>query len=240
MSDLFDLLKPRAKPVLPGYRICLAGASGLVGTAVLEESVGRSDMRVISIARREITLPLGARTEVLVGRSEDWPAMIGAARADVLVCALGTTMKAAGSEAAFRAVDHDLVLETASAARAAGIEHMIAVSSVGADRASRNFYLRTKGEAEEDLGKLGFRRLDILRPGLLRGKRRERRGLEAIGQILAPIADLFVLHGKWRQYRSVRDTMVARAIFALVQEKARGRFVHDYDGMRRVVRRAGG
>ena len=239
MSDLFDVLKRGEEPSLPAHRICLVGASGLIGTAVLDESVGRSDMRVVSVARREFPLPLGARTEVLVGLPDDWSAMIGAARADVLVCALGTTIKAAGSQAAFRAVDHDLVVEVAHAARTAGVDHMIAVSSAGADRSSRNFYLRTKGETEEDLGKLGFRRLDILRPGLLRGHRAEKRKLEGAGQLIAPFADMLVLHGKWRKYRSVRASTVARAIFALVQEKVQGRFVHDFDSMRQVLRRAG-
>lgn len=239
MSDLFDALKPAVKAELPVHRICLVGASGLIGSAVLEESIGRSGMRVVCVARREFPLPRGARTEVLVGRIEDWPALIGVAHADVLVCALGTTMKTAGSEEAFRAVDRDLVLEVAEAARMAGIGHMIAVSSVGADRTSRNFYLRTKGETEEALGKLGFRRLDILRPGLLRGKRQERRGLEDIGRVLAPMADVLFLHGQYRRFRSVRVSMAARAIFALAQEKARGRFVHDFDAMRRVMRRAG-
>lgn len=239
MSDLFDALKPAVKAELPVHRICLVGASGLIGSAVLQESVYRPDVRIVSVARREVPLPPGVRTEVLVGRVEEWPALIGAARADVLVCALGTTMKAAGSEEAFRSVDRDLVLEVARAARGAGIGHMIAVSSVGADRASRNFYLRVKGETEEALGKMGFRRLDILRPGLLRGKRRERRPLEAVGQVLAPLADLLVLHGGYRRFRSVRASAGARAIFALAGEKARGRFVHDFDGMRRAVRRAG-
>lgn len=239
MSDLFDALKPAVKAELPVHRICLVGASGLIGSAVLQESVYRPDVRIVSVARREVPLPPGVRTEVLVGRVEEWPALIGAARADVLVCALGTTMKAAGSEEAFRSVDRDLVLEVARAARGAGIGHMIAVSSVGADRASRNFYLRVKGETEEALGKMGFRRLDILRPGLLRGKRRERRPLEAVGQVLAPLADLLVLHGGYRRFRSVRASAGAHAIFALAGEKARGRFVHDFDGMRRAVRRAG-
>lgn len=239
MSDLFDALKPAVKTQLPVHRICLVGASGLIGGAVLEECVGRSDMRVVSVARREIDLPEGARTEVLVGRTDEWPALIGAARADVLVCALGTTMKAAGSEAAFRAVDHDLVLEVARAARAAGIGHMIAVSSVGADRTSGNFYLRIKGETEQALGKLGFRRLDVLRPGLLRGRRAQRRGLESIGQVFAPLADLLFLHGKYRRFRSIRASAVAQAIFALAQAKAQGRFVHDFDAMQRALRRVG-
>ncbi|HKT86482.1 MAG TPA: NAD(P)H-binding protein [Novosphingobium sp.] len=235
MSDPFDACKPAAKAQLPASRICLVGASGLVGSAVLEESAGRADMRVVSIARREVPLPKGARTEVLVGGTDDWPALIAASCANVLVSALGTTMKTAGGEEAFRAVDHDLVLEVARTAHAAGIEHMIAVSSIGADRASRNLYLRTKGETEEALRKIGFRRLDIMRPGLLRGRRREWRRLEGVGQVLAPIADLLLLHGRYRCFRSVQASLMARAILALAREKARGSFIHDFDAMRRAA-----
>ncbi|MCT2399421.1 NAD(P)H-binding protein [Novosphingobium mangrovi (ex Huang et al. 2023)] len=220
-------------------RICLVGATGMVGGTLIAEAVGRTDVRLVGVARREAHLPPGARMEMLVGEPIDWPNLIAAARADVLVCALGTTIKAAGSQEAFRAVDHDLVRFCAEAARAAGIEHMIVVSSTGAARASRNFYLSVKGETEDALGKLGFRRLDILRPGLLRGHREERRTLEAAAQIMAPLADWVFLHGKYRRYRSVSARKLAQAILALAYEKAGGRFVHDYDAMRRVLRRSG-
>lgn len=222
-----------------GIRICLVGATGLTGNALMAEAVGREDVRLIAVARREAPMPLGARMEMLVGEPIDWPQLIAAAHADVLVCALGTTVKAAGSQEAFRAIDHDLVRFCAEAARAAGIEHMIVVSSAGAERGSRNFYLSVKGEMEQGLSKLGFRRLDILQPGLLRGARDERRPLEALAQVLAPLADWTVLHGKYRRYRSISARKLARAILALAHEKVRGRFVHDHDSMIRAIRRAG-
>lgn len=222
-----------------GTRICLVGATGLVGNALMAETVGRGDVRLIAVTRREAAMPSGARMEMLVGEPIDWPQLIAAAHADVMVCALGTTIRQAGSQEAFRAIDHDLVRFCAEAARAAGIEHMIFVSSVGAARASRHFYLSVKGETEDALGKLGFRRLDVLRPGLLRGHRAERRPLEAVAQVLAPIADLLALHGKYRQYRSISARKLARAILALAQQKPRGRFVHDYDALQWAIRRAG-
>ena len=80
----------------------------------------------------------------------------------IAISCLGTTMRVAGSRDAFRAVDHDLVLAFAKAARDAGARHMISVSSVGAMPASGSFYLRTKAEAEAGLRKLKFERLDIL------------------------------------------------------------------------------
>ena len=219
-------------------RICLVGATGLTGRTLIERAVNRSDLRIVGVARREMKLPKGARMEMLLAEPSGWPDAIAAANAQVMVIALGTTQaKVGGDEAAFRAVDHDLVLASARAAKAAGIGHVIVVSSVGADPASRNFYLRTKGETEAALGKLGLRRLDVVRPGLLRGPREESRPLERAGMIAAPLLDLF-LHGKHRKYRSMPVDTLADAIFALAREKAPGRFVHEYDSMRYALRRA--
>lgn len=222
--------------IVAARRLCLVGASGLVGAAVIEESIRRPDVRIIGVARREVPLPAGARLEILVGGTGEWPTLIEAAHGDVLVCALGTTRKAAGSDEAFRTVDHDLVLETARAARAAGIDRMILVSSVGADAESTNLYLRTKGEVEKALGELGFARLDILRPGLLRGRRIEDRPLEMAGQVIAPLADLLVFHARLRRFRSIAAVRLAQVILALSGEEAPGIFVHEHDSMAAVLR----
>ena len=220
-------------------RIALVGASGLIGSALIRLAVGRSDIRIIAIARSEIPLPPGARMEVLVADPANWADAIAAANADVLVSALGTTWKKVGKdEEAFRAVDQHLVLACARAAKAAGIRQVITISSVGADSSSKNFYLRVKGEVEQALGKLGVTRLDVIRPGLLRGSRRELRPAERIGMILSPLMDL-LMHGKYRKYRSVRDDVVARAIVGLTKEKAAGRFVFEHDAILRAARKAG-
>ncbi|WP_313441917.1 NAD(P)H-binding protein [Novosphingobium sp.] len=225
-----------SETIAAGRRICLVGASGLVGSAVIEQSIGRSDLRVIGVARREVLLPKGARLEILVGPTADWPDLIEAAHADVLVCALGTTRKAAGSDEAFRAVDHDLVLETARAARLAGIDRMILVSSVGADPESTNVYLRTKGEVEQALGQMGFARLDVLRPGLLRGKRLEDRPLEKAGQVVAPLADMLVFHARLRRFRSIAAVRLAQVVLALSADRVPGHFVHEHDSMAEILR----
>ena len=224
-----------SKPV----RIALVGASGLIGTSLIKLAVGRSDIRVIAVARRELVLPPGARMEVLLAEPAHWADAIAAANADVLVCALGTTWRKAGKdEAAFRAVDETLVLACAAAAKAAGIRQMITVSSVGADPAARNFYLRVKGETEQKLGKVGLQRLDILRPGLLRGPRTERRLGERLAMMISPLADL-ALHGDFTKYRSIKAEVVARAIVGLLHEKMAGRFVFEHDAIVRAASRAG-
>lgn len=223
-----------SKPI----RIALVGASGLIGSSLIRLAVGRSDIRVIAIARREIPLPPGARMEVLVADPANWADAIAAANADVLVCALGTTWKAAGKdEAVFRSVDQHLVLACGKAAKEAGIRQMIFVSSVGADAGTKNFYLLVKGETEQALGKLGIPRLDVLRPGLLRGPRVEVRPAERIGMILSPLLDL-LMQGKYRKYRSVKAETMARAIVGLTREKAAGRFVFEHDGILRAARKA--
>lgn len=224
-----------SKPV----RIALVGATGLIGQALIRAAVGRSDIRLVAIARREVPLPPGARMEVLVAEPEGWGDAIAAANADAVVCALGTTIRrVGGDQQAFRAVDHDLVLAVARAAKTAGVRQFIVVSSVGASLATKNFYLRTKGEVEQALAKLGLTRLDIMRPGLLRGQRGERRPAEKFAMFAAPLADL-VLHGSYRKYRSVRDSVVARALIGLTKEKPAGRFVHEYDAIQRVARKGG-
>lgn len=218
-------------------RIALVGATGLIGMSLIRLAVGRGDIRIVGISRREASLPPGARMELLVAEPSGWPDAIAAANADVLVCALGTTWKKAGKdEAAFRAVDHDLVLACARAAKEAGIRQVIVVSSVGASLAAKGFYLRVKGEVEQALGKLGLTRLDVIRPGLLRGPRTELRPAERLGMILSPLADL-LLHGGYRKYRSIKADTVARAIVGLTREKAAGRFVFEHDAILRAARK---
>jgi uncharacterized protein YbjT (DUF2867 family) len=219
-------------------KLALFGSTGLVGRTIMEELVGNTDFRLTAVARREVPLPQGARMEMRLAPPELWRDVIETIQPDVLVCALGTTWRKAGhDEEAFRAVDEKLVLEVAKAARALEVRHFIFVSSVGASLASKTLYLRVKGEVEIALGKLHFKRLDILRPGLIRGSRLDDlRPAEGVGRIASPIADLF-LHGKNRRYRSISARKLAEAILGLALEKAGGKFVHEHDSLLRAVHR---
>ncbi|KUO55430.1 MAG: nucleoside-diphosphate sugar epimerase [Sphingomonadales bacterium BRH_c42] len=218
-------------------RIALIGSTGLVGRKVIKSCIGRNDVRLIAVARREVKLPQGARMELVVADPANWGAVIDAVRPDALICALGTTWKRAGKdEAAFRAVDRQLVIDTARAAHRARVRGMVCVSALGADIRSKNFYLRVKGEVEKELSSIGFKRLDILRPGLLRGVRvGDHRPIEALGQALAPLVSPFLI-GKWKPYHPVGADVVARAALGLAVRKAPGRFFHDYEGICRAAR----
>ena len=217
-------------------RIALVGATGLIGSEVMKLAVGRQDMRLVAVARRESPLPQGARMEMFVADPAKWGEVFEAVQPTALICALGTTWRKAGrDEEAFRGVDHDLVLATARAAREAGVERLVAVSSTGADAMSKNRYLRTKGEVERELGRMRFKRLDVLRPGLLKGHRiGDLRPLERIGSALSPLADL-AMQRRYRQYRSIRAELVAKAAMALAMRRAGGRFVHDNDALLRAA-----
>ena len=210
-------------------RILLAGATGLVGRRVMEAAVGRDDLGLVALVRREAPMPAGVRMEMMVSDPPRWDEAVALIRPDAAICALGTTWRKAGrDEAAFREVDEALT---------AGARNFVFVSSVGASPQAKAFYLRLKGQVEDRLRKLGFRRLDILRPGLLRGPRKDDRRLaERAGIVLSPLANL-ALHGSRRPYRAIDARIVARAALQCASEKAAGTFVHEYDGIRRLAKR---
>ena len=126
------------------------------------------------------------------------------AAADHIFCALGTTMRQAGSEAAFREVDFDYPLALARAALARGAGHFLLVRAVGASPPSRIFYNRVKGEVEAAIAALGFRSLTIARPSLLLGDRGEFRPKEQLGRLLGLFAP-----PRWKPVAAER---VARAL----------------------------
>ncbi|MBA3941255.1 MAG: NAD-dependent dehydratase [Sphingopyxis sp.] len=209
----------------------LVGATGLVGRAVIEHSGGR---KLKLLARRDPG-DVAAHHARHVAPPEDWAGIIAAECSDTLICCLGTTIRQAGSQAAFRAVDHDLVLAAARAARQGGAQHLIVVSSVGASSGGGNFYLRTKGEVEAELRSLGFARLDILRPGLLTGERNGPPRLgEGLAMVAAPLTNA-LLHGSLRRYRSIPATKVAKAIMALADRTEPGVYIHENDAIRALA-----
>ncbi|WP_249171724.1 NAD(P)H-binding protein [Erythrobacter sp. JK5] len=218
-------------------RIGLVGATGLIGTLVIQVASASDEARIVGIARREARLPEGARMEMFVAQPDKWGEVLEAVQPRSLICALGTTMrKVGGDETAFKAVDQDLIVATAEAAVEAGVPNMVLVSSAGADPRSTNFYLRVKGETEQLVSKVGFKRLDILRPGLLRGVREDDfRLVEKLAMFASPVVDP-LLPQKWEMYRSIDADIVAEAALGLGMRRAAGRFTHDNEAMKRAAR----
>lgn len=154
----------------------VAGGTGLVGSALLDELSARR-VPTVAISRRTGEPRIG-----LLWKCTDLGSLQPEAIPDgttAAFCALGTTIRnVGGSQAEFRRVDHELVIAYAKACRQAGVPVFVAVSAAGADPKSRIFYNRVKGETEQALIALGFPSLALVRPGLLLGRRAERRRLE--------------------------------------------------------------
>lgn len=167
----------------------LAGASGVTGTALLQLLLQDPDYnRVIVLVRKKLDLFHEKLEQRVVDYTNAEQLRIPC---DEVFCCLGSTMAKAGSKNQFYQVDHDYVLALGQETKNAGARAMFVVSAVGADIRSMFFYNRVKGEMERDLAALDFKRLCIFRPGLLLGKREERRRGEAFAkglyQIINPI-----------------------------------------------------
>jgi uncharacterized protein YbjT (DUF2867 family) len=202
----------------------LTGATGLVGRECLRLALERYDS-VTALVRR----PLKITHPRLIAREIDFDRMstIEVPRGAHVYCALGTTIKKAGSEAAFRRVDFDYPRVLAERA-AAGDARFMLVSSVGASTKSPNFYLRVKGELEDAVRTMTFESVHIFQPSILIGDRDERRTAERIG-IAAARALGFLLVGPLRKYRAIPAATVAAAMVAAAQKEAHGCFVYHYD-----------
>ncbi len=215
----------------------LLGASGLVGGHCLQALLGAPEWsRVVVLTRRELKLGMSAKLEQKVA---DMGRLTAAdfAGVDDVFCATGTTIRKAGSQEEFRRVDYEMPLGAASAAREAGARQFVIVSAAGADPESRNFYLRTKGELDGELEKLGFAALHIFRPGLLLGHRQEYRPMERTATRLAPLMNL-TLWGPLKRYRAISAETVGRAMVAAAKANRTGINVYEYEEMMEVRDRA--
>lgn len=161
-------------------RVLLVGATGLVGQSVLQQALAHPQVgQVIAPTRR--LLPSHAKLTNPVVDFEALPLNADWWAVDAVICTLGTTIKQAGSKAAFRRVDHDHPLQVAQIARQHGATAYALNSALGADAASKVFYSRTKGELERDLQALGYPSLTLIRPGLIGGARQDTRLGEQMG-----------------------------------------------------------
>jgi uncharacterized protein YbjT (DUF2867 family) len=189
----------------------LAGGSGLVGGALLQRLLEDGDHAVVvSFGRRVLPVehPRLVQVQVDFTRSDAFDA---APSASVAFCCLGTTIRKAGSRAAFRKVDHDAVLAFAEGARRRGAATFLHVSSLGASPGSRAFYSSVKGETERDVERVGFESVYALRPSILDGERAESRPAERVGLLVGRA--LAPLLGRFRPtpVGAVAATMVALA-----------------------------
>jgi uncharacterized protein YbjT (DUF2867 family) len=216
-------------------KLLITGATGLVGGLLAK----RLDPATVETVGRREDPALDPRVVQHVAAIEAWPDLVSHAKADVAICCLGTTLKQAGSQAAFAAVDRDAVIAFATAVRAAGATQFLMISSVGASATAASFYLKIKGETEAAVAGLRFERVDIFRPGLLRGSRGgERRAGERAAIALSPLTDLLTPRA-FDKFRSIAADQVAAAMAAAIGNAAPGLFIHHNRDMLREAARIG-
>lgn len=221
---------------MSGRCALVAGGTGLVGQACLHALLDDvAYERVILLTRRDVSA--AASPKLMPWRFnpesiEDLLKLPQPPPITDIFCALGTTIRKAGSQEAFRRVDFELPLAVARFGLRWGAKSFVLCSSVGADAASRNFYLRTKGELERALQQMPFAALRILRPSILTGHREETRLAEAAGVWAGRLLQ-FAMAGPLRRYRPIAAQKVGRAMVSSVSGGAEppGTVVYEYDAI---------
>lgn len=190
----------------------IVGATGLVGSELLKyilHQIGYDTVKVLT--RKKINLNHSKLEQVIIdfNNLEYYKEHF---QVNDVYCCLGTTIKKAGSQEEFKKVDFEFPLEIAKIARANEVEKFLIITAMGADKNSKIFYNKVKGEIEEEIKKLGFPTVQIFRPSLLLGNRKDFRLGEKIATIISPFFS-FLLIGSLRKYKPIKAKDVAKAMY---------------------------
>src|SRR3546814_399229 len=187
----------------------VAGASGLVGRQVVARLLrDPAYAQVCVLTRRPLDIK-DPRLKTLISDFSDLGALGTALAADDIYCCLGTTLRRAGSKAAFADVDERMVVDLARATAAAGAQQFLVVSAIGANEHALAFYSRVKGRMEKTVSALDFAAVHIFQPSLLLGERSEHRAGEAVAQKLAPLLSR-ITRGPFRRYQRSEERRVGK------------------------------
>lgn len=204
------------------------GASGLIGSELLPILFADDDFDVVLCFNRKPLGIVNAKLEEIITDFKDLDALRPKVKGDIVFCCLGTTINTAGSEAAFRRIDFELVRWTAVVAAENKIPQYFVVSAMGADASSRIFYNRTKGEMEKAVSALSFKQCVIVRPSMLYGPRKEFRFGERVGQFFMWLFWIFIPP----KYKLIHAHTVARKMVELAKTEFHG--VMESNQLRRL------
>ena len=202
----------------------VVGATGLVGKELVGILLQSGTYRQVKVLVRN---PTGIQHEKLVERKIDFERLMeyeDEFGADDVFCCLGTTIKKAGSQEAFKKVDYDYPLACAKMAKKS--KQFLIISAIGADSKAKAFYSRVKGDLEKALLSMGLPALHIFRPSLLLGERHEFRFGENMAAILSPLISP-LLKGKLKRFRPVQAKDLAQAMYVCAKEERKGHHVYE-------------
>ncbi|OMP80290.1 NAD(P)H-binding protein [[Flexibacter] sp. ATCC 35208] len=212
------------------------GGTGLTGSHLVTRLLHDDRFSKVKVLLRTPSLKLRPGLEPIIVDFNDEEGLAQALTGDVMFCCIGTTIRQAGSQEKFRAVDHDIPVRCATIARRQGMKQFLLMSSIGASAISRNFYLRTKGETENGVMALAFPGYHIFRPSILVGLRRDFRLGEWFGYILTGLFYFFLL-GRWKKYRPIKASNVALAMVYAAVNKPDGAHIYESDKIREMAER---
>lgn len=206
-------------------RVIIAGASGLIGSELLDLLLENDKIgEVVALVRK--ALPVSNLKVVQIPTNFDSLEDIKKELfGDALYCCLGTTKAKTPDEADYRKVDHDYPVTLAQLASANKVSQFHLISAIGADPSSSIFYNRLKGETEQDVKKIPFRSIHIYQPSLLTGKRKENRPMEKLAISIMKIINLLLI-GSLKKYKSTQAITIAKAMINQTFKNEEG--IHTY------------
>ena len=211
----------------------IVGVTGLIGSCCLKELLDDDQYSSVEIWVRNLSRNFHEKlTERLI--NFDKIADQSLTGIDHVFCCLGTTINKVKTKEAFAKVDNEYVTELAKLAEKSGCQKFLVISSIGANKKSKNLYLRTKGEMEDAVKKCSVPAIYILQPSMLLGKRKEFRFGEKIGKALMYLIK-FMLVGKMRKYRGIQAAIVAKAMVKFAQRKEAGIFIMESDDILKSI-----
>lgn len=220
---------------MTGRTATLIGATGLIGSHLLQLLEADNYFSTIRLLVRRPFQSGSPRTEVkLVDFADHESYRLGIYGSDAVFCAVGTTQKKVkGDMDAYRRVDYDIPVRAAQFCALSGCAHFSLVSSVGASSSAGNFYLKLKGEVEDEVSKQSIPSIAVFRPSILLGNRNESRPGERVGQI-AMQALSFAFISKLSKYKPIHARQVASAMIFAAKEQRSGFNVYEYNEMKKL------
>lgn len=201
----------------------IAGATGLTGRYLLDLLLKDSYYSsVIAVTRKPLD-KTDARLKNVVVNFDSLENSASELKADDIFCCLGTTIKQAGSQAAFRKVDFEYPLHLARTTRSQGANQFLIITALGSDKASSIFYNRVKGEVEDAIGEVGFPGYHIFQPSMLLGDRTDERAGESAGKWVMKVFDFLIP----KKYKAIEGIRVTRGMLHVAKQNIPGRVVHS-------------
>ena len=188
------------------------GSNGLVGLALINQLIKETTYgSVKAYSRKKLNIEHPKVENIIIDFEN--PEIFKEIQGDDLFCCLGTTMKKARNKDNYRKIDFDLPVNIAKSAESS-ISNFVFISSIGASKSAKTFYLQLKGQTEEKLQEILGDKLVVIRPSLLLGKRKEFRFGEMLSKIFFKIFG-FIFIGKIKKYKPIYDDQVAKSMIKL-------------------------